>query len=94
MTAATSSSISDGAAAVVMMTGAEAKRRKLAPIARIVGHSAYAHAPAWFTTAPVFALKNLHETLDWSTNDVDLYEINEAFACVTMAGDARPRPRA
>ena len=85
VTAATSSSISDGAAAVVMMTGAEAKKRKLTPLARIVGHSAYAHAPAWFTTAPVFALRNLHETLGWSTTDVDLYEINEAFACVTMA---------
>jgi acetyl-CoA C-acetyltransferase len=85
VTAATSSSISDGAAAVLMMTAAEADRRGLTPIARIVGHSAFAHEPAWFTTAPVFALKKLHEAVDWTPDDVDLYEINEAFAVVTMA---------
>ena len=83
VTAATSSSISDGAAAVVMMS--EPEKRGLKPIARIVGHSAFAHAPAWFTTAPVYALKKLQEALGWTPDDVDLYEINEAFAVVTMA---------
>lgn len=85
VTAATSSSISDGAAAVMLMTAGEAEKRGLAPLARIVAHSAHAQEPAWFTTAPVFALKTLHEKLGWSTTDVDLYEINEAFAVVTMA---------
>ena len=85
VTAATSSSISDGAAAVVMMTEAEAAKRGLTPIARIVGHSVFAHEPAWFTTAPVSAVRKLHEALGWSPDTVDLYEINEAFAVVTMA---------
>jgi len=85
VTAATSSSISDGAAAVVMMSEAEAEKRGLKPIAKIVGHSAFAQEPAWFTTAPVYALKKLQETLGWTPDDVDLYEINEAFAVVTMA---------
>jgi acetyl-CoA C-acetyltransferase len=88
VTAATSSSISDGAAAVVLMTAAEAKQRGLTPIAKIIAHSAFAHEPAWFTTAPVYALKLLHEKLGWTPNDVDLYEINEAFAVVTMAAMA------
>jgi acetyl-CoA C-acetyltransferase len=85
VTAATSSSISDGAAAVVMMSEAEAEKRGLQPIAKIVGHSVFAHEPAWFTTAPVYALKKLQESLGWTPDDVDLYEINEAFAVVTMA---------
>ena len=85
VTAATSSSISDGAAAVVMMTAAEADKRGLTPIARIVGHSAFAHEPAWFTTAPVYALKKLLDATGWTPDDVDLFEINEAFAVVTMA---------
>jgi len=85
VTAASSSSISDGAAALVIMRASEAEKRGLEPLARIVGHSAFAHEPAWFTTAPVYALKTLHERLGWTPNDVDLYEINEAFACVTMA---------
>ena len=85
VTAATSSSISDGAAAAVLMTAAEAARRGLTPIARLVGHSSFAHEPAWFTTAPVSAIKNLHKKLDWNPDNVDLYEINEAFAVVTMA---------
>ena len=85
VSAATSSSVPDGAAAGVMITAAEAEKRGLTPIARIVGHSAFAQAPAWFTTAPVFAVKKLHEALGWTPDDVDLYEINEAFACVTMA---------
>jgi len=85
VTAATSSSISDGAAALLLMSASEADRRGLQPIARILAHSAFAQEPAWFTTAPVFALRKVHEALGWSPDDVDLYEINEAFACVTMA---------
>ena len=85
VTAATSSSISDGAAATVLMTASEAERRGLQPMARLVGHSSFAQEPAWFTTAPVSAIKNLQEKLGWSPDDVDLYEINEAFAVVTMA---------
>jgi len=85
VTAATSSSISDGAAAVLMMSSAEAEKRGLTPIARIVGHSVFAHEPAWFTTAPVYALKKLLDAQGWSADDVDLFEINEAFAVVTMA---------
>jgi acetyl-CoA C-acetyltransferase len=85
VTAASSSSISDGAAALVLMSGAKAHEKGVTPIARIVGHSGFAHEPAWFTTAPVFAIRALHERLGWSPEDVDLYEINEAFAVVTMA---------
>jgi len=85
VTAATSSSISDGAAAVILMRESEANRRGIQPLARIVAHSAFAQQPAWFTTAPVFALKILHDKLGWTPDDVDLYEINEAFAVVTMA---------
>jgi acetyl-CoA C-acetyltransferase len=85
VTAASSSSISDGAAALVIMRASEAEKRGLEPLARIVGHSAFAHEPAWFTTAPVDALKLLQESLGWTPDDVDIYEINEAFACVTMA---------
>jgi acetyl-CoA C-acetyltransferase len=85
VTAASSSSISDGAAAAVMMTAAEADKRGIAPLARLVGHSSYAHEPAWFTTAPVSAIARLHKQLGWSPDNVDLYEINEAFAVVTMA---------
>ena len=85
VTAATSSSISDGAAAVLMMSGAEADKRGLTPIAKIIGHSAFAQEPAWFTTAPIYALKKLLDAQGWSADDVDLFEINEAFAVVTMA---------
>ena len=85
VTAATSSSISDGAAAVVMMTATDAEKRGIKPIARVVAHSAFAHEPAWFTTAPVYALRKLLDTQGWSVDDVDLFEINEAFAVVTMA---------
>jgi acetyl-CoA C-acetyltransferase len=85
VTAATSSSISDGAAAFVMMSEAEANRRGLQPLARIIAHSAFAQEPAWFTTAPIYAVRKLHEALGWTPDDVDLYEINEAFAVVTMA---------
>jgi acetyl-CoA C-acetyltransferase len=85
VTAASSSSISDGAAALVLMTESEAARRGLQPLARIVGHGGYAHAPEWFTTAPVSAMKHLLDRVGWAADDVDLYEINEAFAIVTMA---------
>lgn len=85
VTAATSSSISDGAAALLLMRASDAAEKGLEPLATIIGHSGFAHEPEWFTTAPVFAIKALHEKLGWSTGDVDLYEINEAFACVTMA---------
>ena len=85
VTAATSSSISDGAAATVLMLASEAKRRGIKPLARLVGHSSFAHEPAWFTTAPVSAIRNLQTALGWKPAEVDLYEINEAFAVVTMA---------
>ena len=85
VTPANSSSISDGAAAVVMMKLSEAEKRGLKPIAKIVGHSTHAHEPAWFSTAPVDAMRKLLNQIGWTTDDVDLYEINEAFAVVTMA---------
>lgn len=85
VTAATSSSISDGAAAVVLTTASHAEQEGLEPIARIVGHSSFAQEPAWFTTAPVSAIERLHAKLGWAPDDVDLYEINEAFAVVAMA---------
>ena len=85
VTAASSSSISDGAAALLLMSASEAEERGLDPLATVVGHSGFAHEPEWFTTAPVFAIKALHEKLGWTPDNVDLYEINEAFACVTMA---------
>jgi acetyl-CoA C-acetyltransferase len=85
VTAASSSSISDGAAALVLMSASEAEKRGVEPLATLAGHSSFAQEPAWFTTSPVYALKALHEKLDWNPGNVDLYEINEAFAVVTMA---------
>ncbi len=85
VTAANSSSISDGAAALVMMRQSEAERRGLTPKARILAHSTHAQAPAWFTTAPIKAIEKVLDKAGWSTGDVDLYEINEAFAVVAMA---------
>lgn len=85
VTAATSSSISDGAAALVLMKESDAKARGIKPLARIVGHASNAHEPEWFTTAPVGAIAKLQQKLGWTPKDVDLYEINEAFAVVTMA---------
>ena len=85
VTAATSSSIADGASALILMTASEAEQRGLNPVATLVGHSSFAQEPAWFTTSPVSAIKNLHEQLGWSPDNVDLYEVNEAFAVVTMA---------
>jgi len=85
VTAASSSSISDGAAALVLTTAEEAEQRGMTPLARIVGHAGYAQAPEWFTTAPVSAVRHLLERVGWQAEDVDLYEINEAFAVVAMA---------
>ncbi|MFM9941488.1 MAG: acetyl-CoA C-acyltransferase [Hyphomicrobiaceae bacterium] len=85
VTPANSSSISDGAAALVLMRESEARRRKLLPLARIVATSSHAQAPAWFTTAPIGAIKKVLAEAGWSAKDVGLYEINEAFAVVTMA---------
>ncbi|GAB3627731.1 acetyl-CoA acetyltransferase [Pandoraea terrae] len=85
VTAANSSSISDGAAALVMTRASVAQRLGLAPLARVVGHSTFAQEPGLFTTAPVGAIRKLFEKTRWSAGDVDLYEINEAFAVVTMA---------
>ena len=85
VTAANSSSISDGAAALLMMPESEAEKRGLTPMARILGHAGFAGEPCWFTTAPVFAMRALAEKLDKKVTDFDLFEINEAFAVVTMA---------
>ena len=85
VTAANSSSISDGAAALVMMRLSEAERRGLTPRARVLAHASHAQAPAWFTTAPVHAMEKLLAKLGREPGDVDLYEVNEAFAVVTMA---------
>src|SRR5688500_3292511 len=85
VTAANSSSISDGAAALVMMRRSAAEKRGLAPLAVVLGHATHAQEPGWFTTAPVAAIKKLLEKTNCKANDVDLYEINEAFAVVTMA---------
>jgi len=85
VTAANSSSISDGAAALVMMRQSEAEKRGLTPLARIVGHASHAQEPAWFTTAPIGAMNTLFEKTGWDKADVDLFEVNEAFAVVTMA---------
>ena len=84
VTPANSSSISDGAAALVLMRLSEAERRGLTPLARIVGHATHAHAPEWFSTAPVDAMQKLLARVGWTAQDVDLFEINEAFAVVTL----------
>jgi acetyl-CoA C-acetyltransferase len=85
VTAANSSSISDGAAALVMMRRSTAQKRGLAPLAIVFGHSTHAQKPSEFTTAPVGAIRKLFEKTGWTAGQVDLYEINEAFAVVTMA---------
>lgn len=84
VTAANSSSISDGAAALVLMSESEAKDRGLQPLARITGHMTHAQRPADFSIAPISAVQKLLDKVNWSSDDVDLYEINEAFAVVTM----------
>jgi len=85
VTAANASSISDGAAALVLMRESEAKARGLTPLARILGHASHAQAPGWFTTAPVPAAQKLLKRIGWEASDVDLWEVNEAFAVVPMA---------
>ena len=85
VTAASSSSISDGAAATVLTSADEAARLGLKPLARIVGHTTWSQEPEWFTTAPVGAIRNLLDKVGWKVEDVDLFEVNEAFAVVAMA---------
>jgi acetyl-CoA C-acetyltransferase len=88
ITAATSSSISDGAAALVLMRESTAKQMGAKPIARIVAHSVHAQAPEWFATAPAGAIAKVLKKAGWGAKDVDLWEVNEAFAAVTMAAMA------
>jgi acetyl-CoA C-acetyltransferase len=85
ITAASSSSINDGAAALVMMTESTARRLNMKPLARIAGHAMHAQEPNWFTTAPVGATQKLLARTGWKVSDVDLWEVNEAFAVVPMA---------
>jgi acetyl-CoA C-acetyltransferase len=85
VTAANSSSISDGAAALILMRASVADKLGVKPLARVVAHSTHAQEPGWFTTAPVGAIRKLFDRTDWSPDKVDLYEINEAFAVVSMA---------
>ncbi len=85
VTAASSSSISDGAAVAVIASGRAVKEHGLKPLARIVAYASHAQAPEWFTTAPVGAIRSALERAGWNASQVDLFEINEAFACVTMA---------
>jgi acetyl-CoA C-acetyltransferase len=85
VTAANSSSISDGAAALVLMKRSDAERRGLRPLAVIIAHATHAQEPAWFSTAPIGAIEKLYQKTGWTSKNVDLFEINEAFAVVTMA---------
>lgn len=85
VTAASSSSISDGAAALVLLAASDAKARGVQALARVVAHATHSQEPAWFTTAPVAAIRNVLDKAGWSIADVDLFEVNEAFACVAMA---------
>ncbi|MFI4918142.1 MAG: acetyl-CoA C-acyltransferase [Legionellales bacterium] len=85
VTAANSSSISDGAASLILMSAANAKARGITPLAKIVAHASHAQEPQWFTTAPIDAIRKVLNKASWTKNDVDLYEINEAFAVVAMA---------
>lgn len=85
ITAASSSKISDGAAATIVLSADVAAKLGIQPLARIVAHATHSHEPEWFTTAPVSAIRNVLEKAGWEASQVDLYEINEAFACVAMA---------
>ncbi|MGL6028716.1 MAG: thiolase family protein [Legionella sp.] len=85
VTAANSSSISDGAASLILMSAAHAEKCGLKPLARIVAHASHAQAPEWFTTAPIDAMRKAMDKAGWKQDDVDLFEINEAFAVVAMA---------
>lgn len=89
VTAANSSSISDGAASLIITTAITAQKHGLTPLAKIVAHASHAQAPEWFTTAPVDAIRKVMNKAGWKQNDVDLYEINEAFAVVAMAAIAQ-----
>lgn len=84
ITAANSSSISDGAAALILMPHDEAEKRNIKPLAKIIGHFTHAQDPAWFTTAPIYAIEGLLKKIGWNIDDVDLFEINEAFAAVAI----------
>ncbi len=84
ITAANSSSLSDGAAAIILMSADEAEKRNIQPLARIIAHSSHAMAPEEFTLAPIHAIRKLYQKSGWRNDDIDLYEINEAFAAVTM----------
>jgi acetyl-CoA C-acetyltransferase len=84
VTAGTSSQISDGASALILMRQSEAEKRGVKPIAKILGHCTFAHDPAWFTTAPIGVIKGVLKTTGFTTKDIDLYEINEAFAVVPI----------
>jgi acetyl-CoA C-acetyltransferase len=84
VTAASSSSISDGAAATILLSAEDAARRGITPLARIVAHATFSQEPQWFTTAPVGAIQKVLDKAGWSIEDVDLFEINEAFAVVAM----------
>jgi acetyl-CoA C-acetyltransferase len=84
ITAANASSISDGAAALVLMKRSEAEQRGLTPLVQVMGHSTFSQVPELFTTAPVYAIRKLLDQLNWKASDVDLWEINEAFATVSM----------
>lgn len=85
VTAANASSISDGAAALVLMDAEQAQKQGLKPLAKIAAHTSYADDPDWFSTAPIYAINKLLDKCGWQINEVDLFEINEAFAVVTMA---------
>jgi acetyl-CoA C-acetyltransferase len=85
VTAANSSSISDGAAALILVRRSEAEKQGLTPLAAILGHATHAQDPEWFTTAPIEAINKVLEKASWNKDEVDLFEINEAFAVVTMA---------
>ena len=85
ITAANASSISDGAAALVLVRESTARQMGLTPIARIVGHAVHAQAPEWFSTAPAGAIEKVLKKSGWQAGQVDLWEVNEAFAAVTMA---------
>jgi acetyl-CoA C-acetyltransferase len=85
ITAASSSSINDGAAALVLMRESKAKELGLTPIAKILGHATHAQEPSWFAIAPIGAINKLYKKVGWTTSDVDLFEVNEAFATVAMA---------
>ena len=84
ITAANASSISDGAASILLMSKTMCEKRNIKPMAKVIAHATHAHAPEWFTTAPIDAIKKVLAKANWSIQDVDLFEINEAFAVVLL----------